>query len=245
MKTAHSDPTYIDDVTKTFDDSVRNYSRQIEEAFGPLANSHEFFFQYKADLIRKFVAEKFPGRRIKLLDVGCGMGLLHKYLKDEAMEVHGVDISKKSLEYAAEHNPHVAYHHNEGDTLPLATSEFDLVFAACVIHHVPVSLWDAFLKEMARVARGGGYVMVLEHNPLNPATQWVVRSCDLDRDAVLLPPWKVRGLFRNAGLRSISTRNILFTPFKAGVFRTLDRLFSKVPLGAQYVVEARKLIPVR
>lgn len=227
-------------VQDTFDESVADYSAQIEAAMGPLGGSHDFFMQHKAQLVREFVAKHFGKRRVRVLDVGCGMGLMHQYLDDSNIELHGIDISPKSIEYAAAHNPHVQYHVHEGERFPLDTGSFDLSFATCVMHHVPVPMWEGFMREMTRIVGKGKYVMVVEHNPLNPATQWVVHHCEIDRDAVLLAPWTLKKLFRGAKLRAIRTRNILFTPFRARVFRALDDLLSRVPLGAQYVMIAQK-----
>ena len=233
-------PSSFDGVKATFDDNVASYIRQIETACGPIAGDHDFFMRHKAQLVRDFIAKHLPGRRVRLLDVGCGMGLMHRYLADGNVDLHGVDISEKAISFAAANNPHATYHVQHGDRVPLEAGTFDLAFATCVLHHVPVSMWGTFLAEMKRVVRPGGFVMVIEHNPLNPATQWVVRRCDLDRDAVLLAPWKLTRLFRQAKLRAINSSSILFTPFSAPLFRAVDRILSRIPLGAQNVVYGMK-----
>jgi len=242
MKKSGSPPPSIEAVKETFDEVTHSYSAQIEDSFGPLAARHDFFIQHKAYMVHELLVNKLPDQNVRILDVGCGMGLTHKYLDDDAIELHGIDISPKSIEFATKQNPHAAYHHYQGDRLPFGDNEFDLVFASCVLHHVPFPLWQGFIKEMARVVRSGKFVMVIEHNPLNPGTRWVVKNCELDKDAVLLAPWKLKRLFQEANLSAIKTRNILFTPFKAPVFRRLDQWFSRIPFGAQYVIEATKTV---
>ena len=60
--------------------------------------------------------------------------------------------------------------------------------AICVLHHVPMSNRFKLVNEMVRVARPQGIVAIFEHNPLNPLTRHAVNSCELDKDAILLPP---------------------------------------------------------
>jgi ubiquinone/menaquinone biosynthesis C-methylase UbiE len=230
----------IDAVKDTFDANVESYSSQIERSLGPIGADHDFFMRHKATLIRNFVAKRFDVPRVRALDVGCGMGLMHRHLQDDRIELHGVDISRKAIEFAAGRNPHVQYHVESGERLPFDDGEFDLVFATNVLHHVPVGMWHDFLREMARVARSNRFVMVIEHNPLNPATRWVVGRCELDKDAVLLAPSKLRRLCRQAGLGAVTTHYILFTPFDGRIFRHIDDWLSRIPLGAQYVVVATK-----
>ena len=67
------------------------------------------------------------------------------------------------------------------------------------MHHVPPPQWTRFVAEMFRVIRTGGLALVFEHNPYNPATQYIVKTCDIDKDAVLLRPGKLRGMFVDAG----------------------------------------------
>jgi ubiquinone/menaquinone biosynthesis C-methylase UbiE len=177
---------------------------------------------------------------LKVLDVGCGIGLGHGEIAQAVGELHGVDVSRDSLDLAARDNPHVHYKAYEGNRLPHEDSAFDCAYAICVLHHIPEPQWPEFMQEMARVVRPGGQMVVIEHNPLNPATRWVVRTCELDKNAVLLQPWRLRRLFIDAGLSAPKVRYTLFTPFAQKFFRALDRALSRVPLGAQYIVAGRK-----
>src|SRR5262249_49691100 len=124
----------------------------------------------------------------------------------------------------------------DGQVLPYADSSFDCAFAICVLHHVPVDQWKAFLKDMSRVVKPGGLVLVIEHNPFNPATQWIVNTCEFDANAHLLKPWTLRKLMKSAGIANPWVKYILFTPFASKAFRLLDGVLSGLPLGAQYVM---------
>jgi hypothetical protein len=93
---------------------------------------------------------------------------------------------------------------------------------------------------MHRVVKKRGVVVIIEHNPLNPATQWIVNTCPIDKDAHLVAPWRMRALMKAVGLRS-KLHYILFTPLERRVFRKLDHLLRFVPLGAQYVAMGRRI----
>jgi ubiquinone/menaquinone biosynthesis C-methylase UbiE len=164
---------------------------------------------------------------------------VHPYIIDSVGELHGSDVSSTSLDVARRTNPQVRYLPYDGDTLPYETASFDCAYAICVMHHVPVPQWTGFLREMRRVVRPGGAVVIIEHNPLNPATQWVVRTAPMDANAVLLSPWKLHKLMKAAGIGSLWIRYVLFMPFTGKLARAIDRLLARVPLGTQYVLGGR------
>jgi ubiquinone/menaquinone biosynthesis C-methylase UbiE len=165
--------------------------------------------------------------------------MVHRYIAGSVGELHGADVSGASIEIARQNNPTVRYKTYDGGILPYADASFDCAFAICVLHHVPVDQWPAFLKNMRRVVKPGGLVLLIEHNPLNPATQWVVRTCPFDANAVLLRSWTLRRLMNSCGIVDLWVRYVLFTPFAGKVFRLLDRLLWAIPFGAQYVMGGR------
>jgi len=89
------------------------------------------------------------------------------------------------------------------------------------------------------VVRPGGLVAIVEHNPVNPLTQWIVKTCLFDENAVLLRSSLLARLFRDTGLQELERRFIIFTPFNSEFFRHLDAHLSWLPLGAQYCMAAR------
>lgn len=217
-----------------FDRHAANYSIAIEETISVFGQSHDFYVRHKAILLKE-VFNKLPVRP-KALDVGCGIGLVHPLLEPLVSELHGVDVSVTSIETAKANNTGVHYQSYDGHKLPYRDAEFDAAFAICVMHHVPVPEWSAFGAEMARVVKPGGLLVVIEHNPANPATQCVVHRSPLDENAVLVRPGKLRGILSAVGVEKIATQYVLFTPFDGGIFRKLDVLLRTVPLGAQYMM---------
>jgi len=218
-----------------FDQYSQSYSQDIDKVIGVFGQTHDFFIRSKADIILSALAAlNRDVSKLKLLDVGCGVGLVHPYIVNALGELRGAEVSGASLDIARKNNPAVQYDVYDGTKLPYADATFDGAVAVAVMHHVPPAQWLDFLCEMRRVVRPGGLVLVIEHNPLNPATQWVVRHAPMDENAKLLTPWRLRRLMKAAGVRQTWIRYVLFTPFAGKIFRLLDRLLERVPLGTQY-----------
>jgi SAM-dependent methyltransferase len=152
--------------------------------------------------------------------------------------VIGVDIVEGVLDRAAIDVPEAEFRHYDGDALPLPDASVDVVFAICVVHHVPPARWGSFAAEMARVLRPGGVAAIFEHNPLNPVTRRVVANCVFDDDAILLRRRTAAGLLRDAGLRDPEHRYIAFLPFGGAKVAPIESALRRVPLGAQYFVAA-------
>ncbi|MEL7000506.1 MAG: hypothetical protein AAFP68_19825, partial [Pseudomonadota bacterium] len=98
----------------------------------------------------------------------------------------------------------------------------------------------ADIHDIIRDLAKDGIGVIFEHNPYNPATQYIVRSCEIDKDAVLLKPYHLRRLFRDAGFGDVATRTILSVPPKGPMLTRLDGWFGALPFGAQYYMTARR-----
>ena len=94
---------------------------------------------------------------------------------------------------------------------------------------------------MYRVVKPSGLVIIAEHNPWNPLTQYVVRNSPLDENAKLLSHRESRKLLSSHGLGDVRTDFILLTPFEWKWAAWLERLFSKAPFGAQYLAWGKKM----
>lgn len=219
-----------------FDRYGGEYEQLVEDSIGWSGADHAFFVEEKArrlvSLVRRHVGDP---TRARVVDVGCGIGLAHRYLAGIG-ELHGADVSAASIEHARRENPEVRYAVADAASLPYEDGSFDVAFAVGLLHHVVPAARDAVLLELRRVA---ALVVVFEHNPLNPLTRLAVERCEFDGDAVLLGPAELRGRFRRLGLRAVEQRYILFFPRRGKVLRRAEDLLRNVPLGAQYYVAAR------
>lgn len=225
-----------------FDDFAGSYREHIARALPRGVGEVDSFTRVKVRHLIRAIDSMFPRRRdVKILDAGCGIGLTDSYLKQTYAKITGFDVSSKSVELAAQANPELCYRCDPDGILPFADGSFDVAFAICVVHHVPPAQWVDFFRQLHRVLKPGGLLAIYEHNPWNPATQWVVSRCEFDRDAVLLSSTRCRGIAKAAGFTSTRTRNLLFLPLESRIWCLWERrLFSRLPVGAQYELTARK-----
>jgi SAM-dependent methyltransferase len=232
-----------------FDHFKETYRSDIDKAISFSGQSHDFFTRVKAEyllhLLRDFQkgqaqSTTIPGY-LNVLDIGCGHGHIHPYLTNSnvALRLFATDVASTVVEEARQLNPTVHYQSYGGQRLPYNDQSFDIAFTIAVLHHVPVAQWLAFLQEMRRVVRPGGMIAIFEHNPLNPLTQWVVRTCPIDENAVLLGSRRLSKLVAQAQFIEIAKQYILFTPLDGSAYRKFDKLIGWLPLGAQYYVVAR------
>jgi SAM-dependent methyltransferase len=222
-------------MSELFDRYDRSYGSVVQSSIDFSGLPHDFFLQAKADLMREKIATHFGAKKPDGLDVGCGVGAFHPYVRDLFARFCGVDISAKSIDQAQAKRTDAEYAAYDGASLPYPADTFDFVSTICVMHHVPPAQWPSFMAELRRVTRKGGMIAVIEHNPFNPLTRFAVNRCEFDRDAVLLRASKTESLMKQAGLSRAESDYFLFFPFKAEIAVRTERAIRKLPLGAQYM----------
>jgi SAM-dependent methyltransferase len=222
-----------------FDRVGDSYQAAVDEAISFAGQEHDFYVEAKARRLVELARRLLGPRRASALDVGCGVGLVDRHVSS-SFDLHGVDVSPAMVERARAANPDVEYAVSEPRRLPYEDARFDLAFAVCVLHHVERADRLPLVEEMRRVVRPGGLVAVFEHNPWNPLTRRVVRSCSFDEDVELLRRGELESLLRAAGLEVASGEYLLFFPWRARLLQAAERTLTWLPLGAQYVVAARR-----
>lgn len=218
-----------------FDEHSADYSRQVNGALAVAGLPHDFFFEAKVRHILE-VRSRLPETPVRVLEIGCGIGLLQQRLRPLLSHVWGIDPSIASLAAAPGERGIAA----DGLRLPFADESFHLVIAVCVLHNVAPDLRAAFLAEAARVVRRGGILSICEHNPWNPLTRLVVNRCEFDRDAVLLSLAESKRRLAAAGFEKIESRYIHFFPWRGAAWQRLERKLGPIPLGGQYIVDATR-----
>jgi SAM-dependent methyltransferase len=228
-----------------FDNYAADYADHVNRALPPGFGEVDKYARIKVDRLVRAARAAFPGRGdLALLDAGCGVGLTDFYLKNHFAGITCFDVSSQSIEHAARRNPELRYASSADGVLPFGDGVFDMAFAICVFHHVPPDLRTDFLRDLHRVLKPGGLLVIGEHNPWNPLTRRVVANCEFDRDAILLTAPEGEGLAAAAGFCSVRTEYLLFLPFEWAPWAAIERhLLPALPLGAQYFVSARKAAP--
>lgn len=98
-------------------------------------------------------------RGSKVLDLGCGHGLLSKFLADNGLQVISCDISEALLGILnnTKGSRDITTRIGSAYNIPAATNEFDVVVARMFLMHFPD--WQKIVTEMSRVVRPGGKVV--------------------------------------------------------------------------------------
>jgi SAM-dependent methyltransferase len=219
-----------------------DYGSEVVQSIGFSGLEQDFFTKGKADaLLRLLPRLGHPLRETRALDIGCGIGLIHRHVAASGLQLTGIDISEEAIAQAAASNPTVTYRHHSGTELPFPDESFDVAWTICVMHHVPPPGRPRFVAEARRVLRKGGVLLVFEHNPWNPLTRLAVSRCAFDHDAVLISAPRLRKLLAEGGLRSLEQQYIFFTPFSAPVIQRIESHLTALPLGAQYVLAAQRI----
>lgn len=227
-----------------FDKFAEEYRNLHQTNIKASGETPEFFSKYKIE-DTAYLANKFKlGNNLKLLDFGSGVGNSIPYFNNffTASKLTCLDVSSKSLELAEKRFPGKAdFIAFDGTTIPFSDNEFDLIFSSCVFHHISHSEHDAILKEIFRVLRPGGILVIFEHNPFNPLTRRAVNTCTFDENAVLITERQFSQRIRRAGFSNSLRSYRIFFPGFLRKLRPIERFLKWMPLGAQYYVAAQKL----
>jgi len=187
----------------------------------------------------------------KILDAGCGTGVVASRLADRGYEVTGLDPSAGMLEYLRERDPRVEAVQGSATQLPFEDGSFDLTFCVAVMHHIanPEDVHSALI-EMVRVTRLGGLILVWDHNPRNPYWKHLMARVPQDDGSErLIPEAEITGGLTDGGARIESSRRLgmvpdFVPPSMLGAARVFEKAVEKVPgartFCAHNVVIARR-----
>lgn len=224
-----------------FDEYAASYQKllndPLREKFG--GGSH-FFVSRKWELLKNFLTQHgVQSEQQRWLDIGCGFGDLLRLGKSAFKEAAGCDLSSEMLAHAHDLNVRLQ---DRPDRVPYESETFDFATAVCVFHHVlSTDLRARLTGEIKRVLKPGGLFCLLEHNPLNPITQFIVRRTPVDANARLLSISESTELMKAAGLSIIRKEVFLYLPqalYRKAPF--IESCLRSLPLGGQYAVFAKK-----
>ena len=127
---------------------------------------------------------------LRVLDVGCGGGLLAEELARLGCLVTGIDPSRRSLEAARAHASasglEIDYVHGVAEALPADDGAFDAVVCCDVLEHV--TDLGATIREVARVLRPGGLYLYDTINRTRRSKLLVIKIFQEWRPTAFMPP---------------------------------------------------------
>lgn len=134
--------------------------------FWPLHRLNELRAEYLrrtlSQLLNRNADQPQPLHGIRMLDVGCGGGILSESMGRLGAQVHGIDVVDKNIAVARHHARNssfqVRYDTMTASDLAKQRATYDVVLNMEVVEHVPDA--PSFIGDCARLVRPGG-VMAL------------------------------------------------------------------------------------
>lgn len=140
--------------------------RKLKERYDSTADFYDA--RYREIQRRKFKAvENELNEASCVLDIGCGTGLFLSENFNEGKTVVGLDFSGDMLFRAKERATDVFLVSADADCLPFLDGVFDVVFSFTLLQNMPEP--ERTIREMSRVTRQGGKVIVTALNKKVPA----------------------------------------------------------------------------
>jgi SAM-dependent methyltransferase len=122
-----------------------------------------------------------------ILDFGCGCGRMLLWMErvGRRAALFGTDIDNDAIAWCRDHIPYADVAINNADPpLPYAAGTFDLVYNHSVFTHIDELRQDAWLAELERVTRPGGFVVLSVHGELAiPDGAWHIRD-QVEREGI-------------------------------------------------------------
>ena len=136
---------------------------------GSNAESFERSGRSDAEMIRRYLR----GRDAKVLNIGCGVGRVERYLAPWVGELHAVDVSGEMIRRAGERlagipNVRLKELGNAEFLGSFEPDRFDLVFSFLVLQHLEREDAFLYLKDAFRILKPGGVLFVQFPNFLSP-----------------------------------------------------------------------------
>ena len=221
-----------------FDDYAHEYNQLLQKQLNFFDKDTQYFAEYKVALIKEYCGRFSSGR---VLEYGCGVGRNLPFFSQifPQAELFGCDVSAAGLEQARQSNPGVKFFLVDGASQDLPGA-FDLIFVAGVFHHIDEEKRLPVMQRLSQWLNVTGKIFIFEHNPFNPLTRYLVKTCPFDKGVKLLGPSSLGKLCKSSGLEVKVQRYTLFFPGSLKFLRPGERHLGWLPLGGQYFVCAQK-----
>lgn len=179
---------------------------------------------YRAE--HDIVVEELDDGAARLLDVGCGTGLLTTRLRAErpSADIVGFDFSAGMLDQARGRAPDLPWVRGAATRLPFASEAFDAVTCTESFHWYPDQA--AAVREFHRVLRPGGRALITFVNPpLQLTSRLVGAALELTGQPATFPTRaELRAMAEGAGFRVETQRPVrVFQPLSGSALTVAVR----------------------
>lgn len=196
---------------------------------GPMWTLHAMN-QFRIQVILDVLAEQgridrradHPLQGMRVLDIGCGGGILSETLARLGAEVTGIDLAERNIRIAQEHakaqDLDIEYRYQDVTTLHDA---FDLIFNMEVVEHV--ADLPAFMSACYRNLKPGGitFVSTINRTPLSfllaiVGAEYILRLLPKGTHQwrKFVEPPILQALLQQSGLKLCWSSGVRFNPFR-------------------------------
>lgn len=122
---------------------------------------------------RKRLEERLGRGTGRVLDIGCGPGVMTKQIRDLGWTYMGIDISKEMIELAVkrfDHDSSTQFKVGPVENIEEEDNSFDVVVAMGLVEYVAND--EAVIQEVKRVLKPGGLFIVSLPNWWSPVRLW-------------------------------------------------------------------------
>ncbi len=192
----------------------------------------------ETDATSIIVAAFAPLAGKRLLDIGCGAGVLARSLSDRGAYVSGVDPNAEALALAREAVTTGTFHVAGAETLPFADGSFDGAIFLNSLHHVPEPDMQRALGEAARVVEPAGSIVVVE--PLAAGSFFfALRPVEDETDVRTAAQETLRRALQSGAFEQLRRVDYLRRELFEDLDQFLVRIIAVDPARAAVVAESR------
>jgi SAM-dependent methyltransferase len=184
-----TDPTNPN--AESFGAQWRSFDYERDRTWGSTPEQH--FARFLADI--GLSVEELRGLRV--LDAGCGTGVLTGQIAAAGVETVGLDISS-SVERAREVFPKATFVRGDVSAPPADIGQFDVIYSGGVLHHTPDTRQS--LEALLPLLRPGGriYIWLYQRLPGRMyATKMALRRGPLWWRRLIAAPFALQGWLRH------------------------------------------------
>lgn len=182
--------------------------------------------QIAAEFGRDLTAER-PFEGLRILDIGCGGGLLSEPMARRGADVVGADAAERNIPVARVHAEQsgltIDYRHTSAEALTAAGEQFDVVLNMEVVEHVADP--QVYLTACHDLLKSGGLMLcsTINRNPKSFAmaivgAEYIMRWLPKGTHewSKFITPDELFKMIEIAGLRPVDRKGYVFNPISWG-----------------------------